>query len=213
MSRRPHWQGPRSLAASRNPRVRRAVSTGRRNAPAVPEADEWVRAQARRSLPPEDPPKEIVTAREAEAVSFFLWGDGVPLMRALWKVGTAQALNAMLWGVLAEHPPWTTIGRLMRPTRNGNPVSKSHVSRHLHQAARKLGRTVPGLREAAVRGLQMELAWRVLHGDQTALPEGATGLQHFFELLRAHSRVNDIPPAQRGYKGPSRIPLTGTDAA
>jgi hypothetical protein len=91
-----------------------------------------------------------LSRRELETVPLFLWGDRLPVVTRLWKIGD---YDGMLWALLAEHPPWSTIASLMRPTKTGKAPNNGNVGTYLRSAAQKLGTTVPGLRSYAIKGL------------------------------------------------------------
>jgi hypothetical protein len=103
-----------------------------------------------------------LTPREAEAVSFYLWGQRLGMARAFWKLDDFHSMTTLL---LAQGQLLTRqqIAGLMAPsTWNGNkphPVSRQNVNTWLTQAARKLGVSVPGsLRDKATDGL---MAWEM----------------------------------------------------
>ena len=179
---RPHWQHPNSLAASDDPDIRRKIRKGRvplydlsgkvidKTALSYSEAkalgfegpedayvDGWhaegdfeFKSRQLLSMFIETGERSLLSRRETEAVAYYLWGERLPVAAALWRMNDH---DGMLWELLAEHPPWTSIGTLMRPTRSGKVPNKGNVQTYVRSAAQKLGTTVPGLRAFAIRGL------------------------------------------------------------
>lgn len=96
--------------------------------------------------------KPDLSVREVEAVALYLWGGRLPVAKELWWQDPRDH-DGMLWELLAEHPPWTSIGDLMRPTRNRTAPNKGDVQKYVRSATVKLGTTVPGLRAFAIRGI------------------------------------------------------------
>ena len=102
-----------------------------------------------------------LTPREAEAVSFYLWGEGLAMARAFWKLDDFHSMTTLL---LAEGQLLTRkeIAGLMSPSPWGgkpHPVSRQSVNTWLTQAARKLGVSAPeSLRYKAILGL---MAWEL----------------------------------------------------
>lgn len=98
--------------------------------------------------------RPLLSARELEVVAYYLWGERLPVVAVLWE---RNDFDGMLWELLAEHPPWTTIGSLMRPTKKtksgpgGGLPGKSDVQRYLRNAMKKLSTT--DLRRSAIQGI------------------------------------------------------------
>jgi hypothetical protein len=92
----------------------------------------------------------ILTPREAEAVGYYLYGKRFHMAAEAWAI---KDIDGMLWGLLAEHPPWSEIGSLMKRTAKGNPIGRGQAQRYLQRAAEKLNTTIPGLLDKAITGL------------------------------------------------------------
>ena len=180
---RPYWQHPNSLAASAKPSTREAMRRGLWNAALVggrqltpgelaqlglsdhpgeisgwgfsAEGDREMRERLIAAALAGTGEAPIVSAREAEAVAYFVWGSSVAVAARMWHQGRFECMIRL---ALPQHPRWSEIARWMRPAVGGRPPSRDNVRQYVRSASRKLGITTDQLSSAVVETLRARAA-------------------------------------------------------